>query len=140
MAVCGNSAMLTTWWKMAKKKSSTRIYLRIDNFKVRYAHVPQLSYVAIDSRDMSAFQDCSFDAVIDKGLADAMLCGVDPAEGVLHMLRETYLACRILRPQGVFMLITYSHPEIRMPALQEPGLKWSILLYALAKQSRNGNH
>ncbi|XP_024518410.1 uncharacterized protein LOC112341831 [Selaginella moellendorffii] len=79
---------------------------------------------------MSAFQDSSFDAVIDKGLADAMLCGVDPAEGVLQMLRETY---RILRPQGVFMLITYSHPKIRMPALLEPGLKWSILLYALAK-------
>ncbi|EFJ15316.1 hypothetical protein SELMODRAFT_423039 [Selaginella moellendorffii] len=108
----------------------------IDNFKARYAHVPQLSY----SRDMSAFQDCSFDAVIDKGLAGAMLervcvtknilCGVDPAEGVLQMRRETY---RILKPQGVFMLITYGHPEIRMPALLEPGLKWSILVYALAK-------
>ncbi|EFJ10137.1 hypothetical protein SELMODRAFT_427489 [Selaginella moellendorffii] len=133
MAGCGNSAMSNDMVEDGYQEivNTDLSSVVIDNFKARYAHVPQLSCIlGLDSRDMSAFQDCSFDAIIDKGLADAMLCGVDPAEGVLEMLRETY---RILRPQGVFMLITYGHPEIRMPALLEPGLKWSILLYALAK-------
>jgi hypothetical protein len=40
----------------------------IEMMQTKYASVPQLKYMQMDVRDMSYFEDDSFDTIIDKGM------------------------------------------------------------------------
>jgi hypothetical protein len=70
-----------------------------------------------------AFNDGSFDALIDKGTLDALLCA-DLATGHA-MLAE---ASRVLRQTGgLFVHITDSPPDVRLPLLNTPAFRWRLL-------------
>jgi ASC-1-like (ASCH) protein len=44
----------------------------------------------MDVRDMKAFEDASFDAVIDKGTLDSILCGSNSRQYSTQMLEEVW--------------------------------------------------
>jgi len=69
------------------------------------------------------YDSASFDAVIDKGTLDAILCGPGSLENADKMLSHI---SRILKPGGVFILITYGRPQNRMCYLDLPMYSWSI--------------
>ncbi|XP_008783274.2 EEF1A lysine methyltransferase 4 isoform X3 [Phoenix dactylifera] len=96
----------------------------------KYAHVPQLKYMQMDVRDMNFFQDESFDCVIDKGTLDSLMCGTDAPLSVSQMLEEVN---RLLRPGGIYMLITYGDPSVRIPHLNQAGCNWKIVLYIIPR-------
>ena len=54
------------------------------------------------------FEDGSFDAVIDKGTFDSVLCGDGSGPNADLMLNEIH---RVLSPSGVYICITYGQPE-----------------------------
>lgn len=56
-------------------------------------------------------EDGSFDAVLDKGTLDALLCGCGAAEKGKALVSE---AARVLRPGGAFLLVTYGAPDRRL--------------------------
>ncbi|CAL9764046.1 unnamed protein product [Musa acuminata subsp. burmannicoides] len=104
----------------------------------KYTHIPQLRYMQMDVRDMSFFDDDSFDCVIDKGTLDSLMCGVDATLSASRMLEEVN---RLLRPGGIYMLITYGDPSVRIPRLNQPGCNWNIILYIIPRpgfQSHGG--
>ncbi|CAD5179181.1 unnamed protein product [Musa acuminata subsp. malaccensis] len=106
----------------------------------KYTHIPQLRYMQMDVRDMSFFDDESFDCVIDKGtkLSFYCYCGVDATLSASRMLEEVN---RLLRPGGIYMLITYGDPSVRIPRLNQPGCSWNIILYIIPRpgfQSHGG--
>ncbi|XP_042463174.1 EEF1A lysine methyltransferase 4-like isoform X1 [Zingiber officinale] len=96
----------------------------------KYEHIPQLEYMLMDARDMTFFNDESFDCVMDKGTLDSLMCGVDAPLSASRMLEEIN---RLLRLGGIYMLITYGDPSVRIPYINQPGCNWEITLYILAR-------
>ncbi|XP_064956062.1 uncharacterized protein LOC103979457 isoform X1 [Musa acuminata AAA Group] len=141
----------------------------IDMMRTKYAHIPQLRYMQMDVRDMSFFDDESFDCVFDKGTLDSLMCGMDAQLSASQMLEEVnrfwslavvsffcshlkcqvyvqgyacififfdisyFLEVRLLRPGGIYMLITYGDPSVRIPHLNQPGCNWKIILYIIPR-------
>ncbi|KAG5222700.1 methyltransferase protein [Salix suchowensis] len=102
----------------------------IDLMRRKYEQMPQLKYMEMDVRDMSFFPDESFDAVIDKGTLDSLMCGSDAPISAARMLGEV---SRLLKPGGIYMLITYGDPKVRMPHLSRSSYSWKIVLYAIPR-------
>ncbi|KAF8398344.1 hypothetical protein HHK36_017271 [Tetracentron sinense] len=102
----------------------------IDMMRKKYADIPQLKYMQMDVRDMSFFPDESFDSVIDKGTLDSLMCGTDAPISAAQMLGEV---SRLLKPGGVYMLITYGDPTVRIPHLNRPVYSWKIILYIICQ-------
>lgn len=84
----------------------------------------------MDVRDMSFFPDDSFDSVIDKGTLDSLMCGTDAPISASQMLGEV---SRLLKPGGLYMLITYGDPTVRMPHIHQPVYNWKIELYIIPR-------
>ncbi|RWW09837.1 hypothetical protein GW17_00026655 [Ensete ventricosum] len=111
----------------------------------------------MDVRDMSFFDDESFDCVFDKGtklrfksyirtLDSLMLdcnfvwilvwhgcstqCLSDARRSEQVLVSSSF---RLLRPGGIYMLITYGDPSVRIPHLNQQGCNWKIILYILRK-------
>ena len=101
-----------------------------------------MDFVQDDATALSAFEDNTVDAVIDKGLVDALFCADDfnQVKGIVNSVH------RVLKPGGIFCLFSLSRPEFLMPQLCTNNTterrKWkdiqvrqleSILLYRLEK-------
>ncbi|XP_057976812.1 uncharacterized protein LOC131163964 [Malania oleifera] len=102
----------------------------IDMMKRKYEHIPQLKYMQMDVTDMSFFPNETFGSIIDKGTLDSLMCGTDAPISAPRMLGEV---SRLLKPGGIFMLITYGDPTVRMPHLSRPMYNWKILLYIIPR-------
>ncbi|KAL5198580.1 hypothetical protein ABZP36_002092 [Zizania latifolia] len=107
----------------------------IEMMRKKHFNIPQLQYVQMDVRDMSIFLDESFDCAIDKGTLDSLMCGVGAPLSAAQMVLEVE---RLLKPGGVFMLITYGDPSVRVPHLNQPGCNWKIVLYILPRPGFKG--
>lgn len=79
---------------------------------------------------MPEFCDGQFDAVLDKGTLDAIMCGHDSYDNACLMIAEVY---RVLRPGGVFVEITYGSPDARLPHLGGCKLQWDIQVFTLLR-------
>ncbi|CAM0907130.1 unnamed protein product [Alopecurus aequalis] len=107
----------------------------IEMMRKKYFDLPQLQYMQMDVRDMSKFSDESFDCAIDKGTLDSLMCGVEAPLSAAQMVLEVD---RLLKPGGVFMLITYGDPSARIPHLNQPVCSWKIALYILPRPGFKG--
>ena len=76
------------------------------------------------------YEDASFDICIDKSTIDALLCGDSGFLKVATMIKE---CSRVLKPNGVYLAISYGKPENRDFHFERPHLDFSIKLYALCK-------
>ncbi|CAO2829811.1 unnamed protein product [Amaranthus hypochondriacus] len=100
----------------------------IEEMKKKYANHPNLKYITMDVRDMSDLTG-SFDAVIDKGTLDSILCGNDSRENATKMLKEVG---RALKDKGIYILITYGAPSYRLNLLKST-YNWKIKLHVIEK-------
>ncbi|KAI7754993.1 hypothetical protein M8C21_016357 [Ambrosia artemisiifolia] len=101
----------------------------IERMRKKYSDYPNLKYIEMDVRDMKAFEAGSFDAVIDKGTLDSLLCGNNSKENAGKMLEEVE---RVLKKDGVYILITYGTPAYRLCLLRESH-SWAIKLHVIDK-------
>nr|GEW46395.1 methyltransferase-like protein 13 [Tanacetum cinerariifolium] len=101
----------------------------IEAMKKKYSDSPHLKYMEMDVRDMKAFEAGSFDAVIDKGTLDSLLCGHNSKLNAAKMLDEID---RVLKKDGVYVLITYGIPAYRLRLLRESH-SWDIKLHVIDK-------
>eukprot|EP00966_Prymnesium_polylepis_P142229 3284359-Prymnesium_polylepis.1 len=83
----------------------------------------------MDVRSMD-FEDGSFNAVIDKATLDSILCGEGGAESGARLLSEV---ARVLKPGGVFVLLSNAPPKQRMPMLEKPQYSWRCVANVLPK-------
>ncbi|CAK7330962.1 unnamed protein product [Dovyalis caffra] len=132
MVGCGNALMSEDMVKDGYEKimNIDISSVAIDIMRRKYKHFPQLNYMEMDVRDMSFFPDKSFDGVIDKGTLDSLMCGSDAPISSARMLGEV---SRLLKPGGIYMLITYGDPKVRMPHLTGSIYNWKIALYIIPR-------
>jgi len=82
-----------------------------------------MTYKTIDATNMPEFANGSFDAAVDKGTLDAILCGESSIANADKMLGEI---SRVLRPGGVFVVVTYGDPPTRLTYLEKPKYGWKV--------------
>ncbi|KAK9147116.1 hypothetical protein Sjap_007019 [Stephania japonica] len=102
----------------------------IEAMKKKYSDNAALKYIRMDVRDMSEFESGSFDAVIDKGTLDAIMCGNNSQENSIKMVEEIR---RVLKDEGVYILISYGAPAIRLSILMRETCLWTIKLHVIEK-------
>ncbi|KAL6646203.1 hypothetical protein ACP70R_017811 [Stipagrostis hirtigluma subsp. patula] len=107
----------------------------IEQMKKKYHDKPQLKYMKMDVKNMSDFESGSFDAVIDKGTLDSIMCGQNSQENATQMLDEVN---RILKEKGVYILITYGDPSYRLRLLKDMQ-NWTIKLHVIDRWERSSN-
>eukprot|EP01094_Clydonella_sp_ATCC50884_P000857 TRINITY_DN10639_c0_g1_i1.p1 TRINITY_DN10639_c0_g1~~TRINITY_DN10639_c0_g1_i1.p1 ORF type:complete len:251 (-),score=30.54 TRINITY_DN10639_c0_g1_i1:158-910(-) len=90
----------------------------IDQMRAKHPH---MRWDHMDVMKMT-YADASFDAVIDKGTFDAIMCGA--TDTTAHdILSEVY---RVLAPGGVFVLISNGKPIFREDYFEEAPFKWTL--------------
>jgi SAM-dependent methyltransferase len=103
----------------------------------------------MDARNMEYIPDDCFDVIIDIGnevdhcsislfasnftpntaLFDAQLCGDNNISSVQELMKEMY---RVLKPGGVYIMISHGGPDTRMGYLQR-GAKWAVDFVSIRK-------
>ena len=79
---------------------------------------------------MEDFGDATFDAAVDKGTLDAILCGENSTANAQKMLSEIY---RVLAPTGVYVVISYGQPPHRYPLLGQAEFNLEITVHQVQK-------
>ncbi len=90
---------------------------------------PGLAYREMDARALD-LDDQSFDAVIDKGTLDAIICGPEPEQAVAESCAEV---ARVLAPDGVFISISLAPPRRRLAALTRAEWRWQATVSTVPK-------
>lgn len=81
-----------------------------------------MKYEVMDVCDMT-YEDNYFDVVIDKSTMDALLCIPNAFLNIAKMKKE---AIRVLKPNGVYLSITFGRPENRDFHYIRPHLSWDV--------------
>jgi ubiquinone/menaquinone biosynthesis C-methylase UbiE len=89
-----------------------------------------VSNLLADVTSMSDVDDASFDVILDKATFDSVICGDGGAERAERMLAEV---CRVLRPAGVFMLLSNAPPDERTPLFEHKSLIWTLSTQTVPK-------
>jgi ubiquinone/menaquinone biosynthesis C-methylase UbiE len=76
------------------------------------------------------FPDGSFDAIIDKGTADALLCGEGSTRNAAEMCTE---ASRVLTAEGVYIIISYGLPDNRLSYFENEDYGWTVTVHTIEK-------
>ena len=72
---------------------------------------------------MRALPEGYFNAVIDKGTFDSIVCGEGAAPNAAQMLGEIY---KVLAPNGVYICISYGNKELREEYLGSKDFDWTM--------------
>mmetsp|Transcript_44350 Transcript_44350/g.84822 ORF Transcript_44350/g.84822 Transcript_44350/m.84822 type:complete len:328 (+) Transcript_44350:564-1547(+) len=100
----------------------------INHLALKHKDIKALSYQVEDVCSMT-FPDGYFDAAIDKGTLDTLMCEDCSWDSVLQMVLQVD---RVLRPNGAFLEITYGEPSARFKWLEIPPT-WSTSIFTLTK-------
>jgi ubiquinone/menaquinone biosynthesis C-methylase UbiE len=84
----------------------------------------------MDVRSMTNFEDGTFDAVIDKGTFDSILCGDGSGPNAEQTLNEIH---RVLSPNGVYICVSYGVKESRLAYFNKSHYDWVALHHMVAK-------
>lgn len=88
-----------------------------------------VSYSLCSSSQLE-FPDEAFDVICDKGTLDSILCGEGSTSNVGKALGEF---TRVLKPQGVFMMLSYGIPDNRLSYLDNESYHWKVQVHTIAK-------
>lgn len=81
-----------------------------------YANREEMEFTTMDARNMDVIPEDCFDLIIDKALFDSMLCSTQNLADVMKLLKEVE---RVLKPDGVYILISHGNPEKRLSFLEQ---------------------
>ena len=121
---CGNSPMGVEMLKEGFDRV-TNIDIShsvIEQMKNLYINETKAEWITMDCTNLQ-FPENSFDAIIEKGTIDALICKNDNGISIKQFLIESY---RVLRPGGVFLSISFGKPSLRLPHFRDSNLSWKI--------------
>jgi ubiquinone/menaquinone biosynthesis C-methylase UbiE len=91
----------------------------------------RINYMHMDASDMSAFSKGQFQAVLDKGTLDSILCGENAIPTGNKYIREIY---RILADNGTYICISYGDEDHRKGFFMSQ--EWNIKVEKIAKPNK----
>eukprot|EP00928_Gymnodinium_smaydae_P059460 TRINITY_DN42805_c0_g1_i1.p1 TRINITY_DN42805_c0_g1~~TRINITY_DN42805_c0_g1_i1.p1 ORF type:complete len:194 (-),score=29.74 TRINITY_DN42805_c0_g1_i1:246-827(-) len=90
-----------------------------------------VKYQQMDARSMS-FGPQSFETIIDKACLDAIMTGNDGKDEAQKVLTEV---SRVLKPGGVFFMISHADKQYRLDLLQQNEYGWTVRHSSVPKMS-----
>jgi ubiquinone/menaquinone biosynthesis C-methylase UbiE len=94
-----------------------------------YKDKEEMEFNHVDARNMEFIPSDCFDLIIDKGLFDSQLCGSENITHAHALIQEMY---RVLKPGGIYIIISHGAPDSRMGYLTR-GVRWAVDHVAVAK-------
>ncbi|KAF9563147.1 S-adenosyl-L-methionine-dependent methyltransferase [Agrocybe pediades] len=133
MLGCGNSRLSEDMWEDGYHNIVNIDYsgILIEQMKERHGTLrPSMEWHEMDIRDLK-FDDAAFDVAIDKGTMDAMMTAKgdvwDPPQQVIDDCnKEVEETLRVLKPDGLFVYLTFGQPHFRRRYLQKDGTTLTI--------------
>merc|ERR1711998_421234 len=116
MSGCGNSRLSEDMYEDG--------YQSIANIDISRVVIEQMNVCSLE------FPDEAFEAVIAKGLMDAILCGEGSTANVAKMCMEV---SRVLKPNGVFFIVSYGVPDNRLQYLENEDYSWTVTVHTVPK-------
>lgn len=98
----------------------------ITEMQRRFEAFTGVEFFVMDVKQLHKFSDSTFTMVFDKACIDAQFCGTDYLEAAGQAFREIF---RVLRPEGIFLMITHAPPIARVPYLRM--ITWALEMYKL---------
>lgn len=97
-----------------------------------YAQFEEMEFSTMDAKHMEFIPNSCFDVIIDKALFDSLLCGEENTNDVQQLLTEMW---RILKPGGLYLLISHGAAPARLPHLtfNDSSYQFSIQHFELRK-------
>lgn len=138
MLGCGTSELGTQFVHAGFKPIvQVDVSSRLIEMKTQQSKVNGMKYIQDDATVLSAFEDETARAVVDKGLIDALFC----ANATQQCQSAMAAVHRVLQPNARLLLFSFSRPEFLLPVLAIPGWKdveirninEQILLYLFRK-------
>ncbi|GAA6046820.1 hypothetical protein JCM3770_005659 [Rhodotorula araucariae] len=130
MLGCGNSTLSRDMYDDGYRNIVNLDYspVVIDKMARANAGCEGMSWQVGDVRKLP-FDAASIDVCIDKATLDAMLTGEKdpwnpPPEAVADCRAEVDEVVRVLKPDGIFLYLTFGQPHFRRPLLQRDG--WTL--------------
>lgn len=131
VAGCGNSRlsedMIEDGFAQVMNVDASRVV--IDQMTEKYKDKPALQFQQMNVCALE-FPDESYDAVIAKGVMDALLCGEGSTANTAKMCQEV---SRVLKPKGVFFIVSYGAPDNRMQYLENEDYSWVVHTHSVPK-------
>jgi len=110
--------MLKNGWKgpIVQVDVASRVIESMSQRCAQYLPSGDMQIVQDDATILSAFQDDTLSAAIDKGLIDALFCTED-YEQCYQVMMSVH---RVLKPDSYFGILSFSRPEFLLPKLLIP--------------------
>ncbi|KAL3925817.1 MAG: hypothetical protein SGPRY_003560 [Prymnesium sp.] len=99
------------------------------NERYQRMEITGIKNMVMDVRSLD-IEDQSYNAALDKATLDSILCGEGGAQSGTRLLSEV---SRVLKPGGVFMLMSNAPPKQRLPMLEQPQYSWRCVAKVLPK-------
>lgn len=129
---CGNSRLSADLLQRGFTDILSTDYSRIciQNQRAKYIHEPRLKWDIMDMTQIP-LADQSFFIVIEKATLDGFLAHEPSPWRVSDETKKLLDTClkeisRILKPQGLFLSITFRQPHFRLPILAQKDFVWNV--------------
>jgi len=124
IAGCGNSRLGADLYDVGFHNLTCidRSAVVISQMGDRYADKEEMEFSVMDARAME-LPDACFDVIIDKALFDSQLCSENNLNDAAVMVSEMD---RVLKPGGVYIVISHGMPATRLAYLQKKGVNWDV--------------
>ncbi|CAP24584.1 Protein CBG03740 [Caenorhabditis briggsae] len=129
---CGSSQVSMQLWDLGYTNITNIDYSQvlIDNGSLKY---PCMKWVADDITILKNCESSSFDVVFEKATIEAILVNEksawEPSDSALQNLENIFSSiCRVLKPNGMFISVSFTQPHFRVPALLRER-NWSIEVF-----------
>lgn len=100
----------------------------VDLMSSKYATLKPMRWSVMNATSLNV-PAATMDVVIDKALLDAILCADGGLESAAAVLKECR---RVIKDSGIFIMVTYAHPESRMSLLKALG--WTVSVDTVPKR------
>ncbi|CAE7422797.1 EEF1AKNMT [Symbiodinium sp. CCMP2592] len=110
-------------WELVTAIDTSAEAVRLAKGRGLHQERPALQFLQMDARVLN-FPDECFDVVFDKATLDTILCAANNNQQAQAYVSEAY---RVLKPGGLFLVVSHSGPSCRLHHLvQDPLRSWQI--------------